>query len=102
RSMRGEVKAPLLPAPDGVPIEMGEPAPRVPHVPRVQSPDVVRDDERGGGEPHIGEYGIDVLGEGRVGVVEREQELEMRDAGCGMGDTLAELGECERPPPRPG
>src|SRR5437773_5426271 len=98
--VRREPEPPLLPAPDRVPIEMRQPVPRVAHIPRVQSPDVVRDEERGGGESHVGEYRIDVLAEGRVTVVEGQQELGMRDAGCGMRDALAELCECERPPAR--
>ncbi len=98
--VRREREPPLLPAPDGVPIEMRQPVPGVAHIPRVQSPDVVRDEERGSRESHVVEYRIDVLAEGRVAVVEGEQELEMRDARCGMRDTLAELCECERPPTR--
>src|SRR5437867_11469042 len=100
RRVRREREPPLLPAPDGAPIEMRQPAPGVAHIPCVQSPDVVRDEECGGGEPHVGEYRIDVLVEGGVAVVEGEQELGMRDARCGLRDALAELGECERPPTR--
>src|SRR5207249_8004084 len=79
---------------------MPESAPRVPHIPRVQASYVVGNEEGGGREPHVGKYWIDVLGEGRVAVVKGEQELGMRDAGCGMRDALAELCECERPPAR--
>src|SRR5207249_2961272 len=57
-------------------------------------------EERGGGESQVDEYRIDVLAEGRVAVVEGQQELGVRDARCGMRDALAELCECERPPTR--
>src|SRR5213596_1129311 len=71
--VRGEVEAARLPPPDGVPIEMREAVPRVPHVPRVQASYVVGNEEGGGREPHVGKYWIDVLGEGRVAVIKRQQ-----------------------------
>src|SRR5213079_3018266 len=80
--VRREPEPPLLPAPDRVPIEMRQPVPRVAHIPRVQSPDVVRDEERGGGESHVGEYRIDVLAEGRITVVKSQEKFGMRSAEC--------------------
>ena len=82
--VRRESEAPLLPTSDGVPVEVGQPMPRVAHVPGVQSPDVVRDEERRGREPHIGQYWIDVLGEGSVAVIKRQEKCGMRSAECGM------------------
>src|SRR6266849_5181333 len=53
--VRGEVEAPCLPPPDGVPIEMREPVPGVADIPRVQTSHVVGDEKCGGREPHVGE-----------------------------------------------
>src|SRR6266571_67021 len=90
--VRGEVESPRLPPPDGVPIEMREAVPRVPHVPRVQASHVVGNEECGGREPHVGKYWIDELGEGRVAVIKRQQECGMRSAECGMAGPKS-LGE---------
>src|SRR5437763_14519034 len=102
--VRREPEPPLLPAPDRVPIEMRQPVPRVAHIPRVQSPDVVRDEERGGGESHVGEYRIDVLAEGRITVVKSQEKFGMRSAACGMlvPESLGEPVQCEGLPTCPG
>src|SRR3989441_8054277 len=42
---RGEVEAPRLPPPDGVPIEMPESAPRVAHIPRGADSGISRSEE---------------------------------------------------------
>src|SRR2546425_2028290 len=80
------------PPPDGVPIEMPQPVPRVAHIPRVQASYVVGDEKCGSREPHVGKYWIDVLGEGSVAVIERQQECGMRSTECGMAG-LEPLGE---------
>src|SRR5438093_6149590 len=103
RRVRREREPLLLPAPDRVPIEMRQPVPGVAHIPRVQSPDVVRDEERGGGEAKIGEQWIGVLGEGSVAVVKRQQKCGMRSAECGMAgpESLNELVQREGLPTCP-
>src|SRR2546427_9689890 len=90
--VRGEVEAPCLPPPDGVPIEMPQPVPRVAHIPRVQASYVVGDEKCGSREPHVGKYWIDVLGEGSVAVIERQKECGMRSTECGIAG-LEPLGE---------
>jgi hypothetical protein len=74
----------------------------VAHVPGIQSSHVVGHEERGRGEPEVGEEGVGLVGEGGIAVVERKQQLGMRGAGCGMRHALAELGECESAPPGSG
>src|SRR5882762_8897627 len=95
RAVRGEVEPPRPPLLDLGPTQVLEAIPSVLDVPGIRLPDVVGNQERGGGKAEVVEDGIGMLGEGRVAVVEGQQER----AACGVRRLpVREFSERERPP----
>jgi len=70
-TVRREAEPAGLPTLDLRPVEVTKAPPSVADVPGVHLPDVPGDDECRGGEAKVREYGIGVLGEGGVAVIER-------------------------------
>src|SRR5882762_1708730 len=96
RAVRGEVEPPRPPLLDLGPTQVLEAIPSVLDVPGIRLPDVVGNQERGGGKAEVGEDGIGMLGEGRVAVVEGQQER----AACGVCRFANSASESVRQPAR--
>jgi len=103
--MRRELEPAALPVRDGVPFDVPERVPGVADIPCVVATDEVGHEERDGREPEVGENRIGIPRERGVPVVKREEEGAWPPPPPGDGrsvwlESMGELSEGERPPPR--